>query len=365
MRRCQLMSRRGLSLSGVMHAHLFGPMLHEDVAGDLLLVGTAQHDKQENAAALDLFVEEIVARVPGPGRGRLEGGGSRATGCGCTDDRGECGAAGEDRRSGGDERRDHAGKTGGERPTLAHVGARYHGGPLGVRIVRGALGVAHRRIGVEGALLRQEAELGPVPPGAGQGADRGLHRVGGTEQANDFVRLLGSCVLSGRCHGAAVLKTWVGTTPCVAASSWPPSPRCRTPRWNRIGSLLLLNASRVPPDPWHAFTAQRGDRTMARRSGRNGLGAVQQDLARLRSDVNQLVSTVGRMTFRGNPGRAVGQMRTSATRTYGQLSRQAQRYGRTASRTIAAHPVESAALAAMAGAVIIGAMVGRMINRND
>src|SRR5258708_47996 len=274
MRRCQLMSRRGLSLSGVMHAHLFGPMLHEDVAGDLLLVGTAQHDKQENAAALDLFVQEIVATVPRPLAERLDGGGSPATGCGCTDERG-----------------DQGGKTGGERGALGDVGARYHGGPLGVRIVRGALGVAHRRIGVEGALLRQEAELGPVPPGAGQGADRGLHRVGGTEQANDFVRLLGSCVLSGRCHGAPLLKTCVGTTPCVAASSWPPSPRCRTPRWNRIGSLLLLNASRVPPDPWHAFTAQRGDRTMARRSGRNVLGAVQQDLARLRSDVNQLVST--------------------------------------------------------------------------
>lgn len=102
---------------------------------------------------------------------------------------------------------------------------------------------------------------------------------------------------------------------------------------------------------------------MARRNGRNGLGAVQKDLARLRSDVNQLVTTVGRMTFRGNPGRAVGQMRTSATRAYGQLSRQAQRYGRTASRTIAAHPVESAALAV--GAVVIGAMVGRMMSRDD
>jgi hypothetical protein len=71
------------------------------------------------------------------------------------------------------------------------------------------------------------------------------------------------------------------------------------------------------------------------------------------------------MTFRGNPGRAVGQMRTSATRAYGQLSRQAQRYGRTASRTIAAHPVESTALVVVAGAVVLGAMVGRLMNRDD
>jgi hypothetical protein len=99
---------------------------------------------------------------------------------------------------------------------------------------------------------------------------------------------------------------------------------------------------------------------MARRRGRDGLSAVQEDLARLRSDVNQLVSTVGRVTMRARPGRAV---RTSATRAYGQLSRQAQRYGRSATRTIAAHPVESAALAVVAGAVV--AMVGRMMTRND
>ncbi len=106
---------------------------------------------------------------------------------------------------------------------------------------------------------------------------------------------------------------------------------------------------------------------MARRS-RDGFSAVQQDLARLRSDVNQLVNTVGRVTMRGR-GRA---MRTSATRalgqatrTYSQLSRQAQRYGRSATRTIAAHPVESTALAVVAGAVVLGAMVGRMISRND
>jgi hypothetical protein len=104
---------------------------------------------------------------------------------------------------------------------------------------------------------------------------------------------------------------------------------------------------------------------MARRDGRDSLSAVQKDLARLRSDVNQLVNTVGRVTMRGRPGRAVGQMRVSATRAYSQLSRQAQRYGRTATRTIASHPIESAALAVVAGAVVLGAMVGRMMNRNE
>jgi len=102
---------------------------------------------------------------------------------------------------------------------------------------------------------------------------------------------------------------------------------------------------------------------MARRSNRNG--SVREDLARLRSDVNQLVSTVGRMTLRNGPGRAVGQWRNNATRAYGQLSRQAQRYRRTASRTIAAHPMESAALAVVAGAVVLGAVVGRMMTRDD
>ena len=106
---------------------------------------------------------------------------------------------------------------------------------------------------------------------------------------------------------------------------------------------------------------------MARRNG--SLSAVQKDLARLRSDVNQLVNTVSRAAMRARPsqtmGRTVGQVRSSATRAYGQLSRQAQRYGRSASRTIADHPIESAALAVVAGAVVLGAMVGRMMTRDD
>ncbi len=103
---------------------------------------------------------------------------------------------------------------------------------------------------------------------------------------------------------------------------------------------------------------------MARRSSRNG-ASVREDLARLRSDVNQLVTTVGRLTVGRNPGRAMGQWRNQATRAYGQFSRQAQRYGRTATRTITSHPMESAALAVVAGAVVIGAVVGRIMARDD
>ena len=46
------------------------------------------------------------------------------------------------------------------------------------------------------------------------------------------------------------------------------------------------------------------------------------------------------------------------------LSRRAQRYGRSMERQIAAHPLEAVAIAAVAGVVVIGAMMGRLVSRN-
>ena len=102
---------------------------------------------------------------------------------------------------------------------------------------------------------------------------------------------------------------------------------------------------------------------MARRNG-HGLKtvkAVRQDLAQLRTDVNSLMSRMGRVTL-GIDG--AGQMR-QMRRAYGRFSRRAQRYSRTMGRTINDHPVQSAAIAAVAGAVMIGAVIGRLMTRED
>ena len=107
---------------------------------------------------------------------------------------------------------------------------------------------------------------------------------------------------------------------------------------------------------------------MAKTNGRRSPGsvnAVRQDLARLRSDMNHLMSTVGRIDVGRNAGRTVNQMRHNATRAYSQLSRRAQRYGRTMERRIAKQPLEAAAIAAVAGVVVIGAFMGRLMTRAD
>ena len=104
---------------------------------------------------------------------------------------------------------------------------------------------------------------------------------------------------------------------------------------------------------------------MARRNGGlQTVKAVRHDLAQLRTDVNSLMSRVGRAGFSFDAGGQMDQMRRNAARTYGQLSRRAQRYGRTVGRTVNAHPVQTAALAA-AGAVVIGAVIGRLMGRED
>lgn len=106
---------------------------------------------------------------------------------------------------------------------------------------------------------------------------------------------------------------------------------------------------------------------MARRNG-GGLRtvkAVRQDLAQLRTDVNSLMSRVGRASFWADGGGQVQQMRRNAARAYGRLSRRAQRYSRTMGRTINDHPMETAAIAAVASAVVIGAMIGRLIGREE
>lgn len=104
---------------------------------------------------------------------------------------------------------------------------------------------------------------------------------------------------------------------------------------------------------------------MARRNGGlKTVKAVRRDLAQLRSDVNNLVGHVGRATFGLDGGAQIGQMRRNAVRAYGRFSRRAQRYGRSMGRTINDHPVQSAAIAAMAGAVVIGAVFG-LLNRED
>ena len=104
---------------------------------------------------------------------------------------------------------------------------------------------------------------------------------------------------------------------------------------------------------------------MARRNG--GLGtvkAVRQDLAQLRTDVNSLMSRVGRATLGLDSGRQVDHMRRNALRAYNRFSRRAQRYGRNMGRTINDHPVQSAAIAAVAGAVVFGAMIGRLMRED-
>lgn len=103
---------------------------------------------------------------------------------------------------------------------------------------------------------------------------------------------------------------------------------------------------------------------MARRNGGlKTVKAVRQDLAQLRTDVNSLIGRVGRAGF-GLDGQ-MSDMRRSATRAYTRLSRRAQRYGRTVGRTVNAYPVQSATIAAVAGAMVIGAVIGRLINRED
>ncbi len=106
---------------------------------------------------------------------------------------------------------------------------------------------------------------------------------------------------------------------------------------------------------------------MARRNG-GGLRtvkAVRHDLAQLRTDVNSLMSHVARAGLGLNGAGQVQQMRRNAARAYGRVSRRAQRYGRTVGDTITAYPVQSAAIAAVAGAVVIGAMIGRLMGRED
>lgn len=104
---------------------------------------------------------------------------------------------------------------------------------------------------------------------------------------------------------------------------------------------------------------------MARRNGGlRTVKAVRQDLAQLRSDVNSLIGRVGRAGF-GFDGAQVDDMRRSAARAYGRLSRRAQRYGRTVERTINAYPAQTAAIAAVAGAMVVGAMIGRLMSRDD
>ena len=104
---------------------------------------------------------------------------------------------------------------------------------------------------------------------------------------------------------------------------------------------------------------------MARRnSGLQTVKAVRHDLAQLRTDVNSLMSRVGRASFGFDAGGQMEQVRRNAARAYGQRSRRAQRYGRNVGRTVNAHPVQTAAIAA-AGAVVFGAVIGRLMGRGD
>ena len=105
---------------------------------------------------------------------------------------------------------------------------------------------------------------------------------------------------------------------------------------------------------------------MARRNGGlRTVKAVRHDLAQLRTDVNSLISRVGRSGFGFDSGGQVAQVRRNAARAYGQLSRRAQRYGRSVGRTINTYPMQTAAIAAVAGAVVVGAMIGRLMGRED
>ncbi|HTP83494.1 MAG TPA: hypothetical protein VMQ11_11140 [Alphaproteobacteria bacterium] len=105
---------------------------------------------------------------------------------------------------------------------------------------------------------------------------------------------------------------------------------------------------------------------MARRNGGlRTVKAVRHDLAQLRTDVNSLMTRVGRARFGLDSGGQVAQVRRNAARAYGQLSRRAQRYGRSVGRTINTYPMQTAAIAAVAGAVVVGAMLGRLMGRED
>lgn len=106
---------------------------------------------------------------------------------------------------------------------------------------------------------------------------------------------------------------------------------------------------------------------MARRNGGlRTVKAVRHDLAQLRTDVNSLISRVGRTGFGlDSAGGQVAQVRRNAARAYGQLSRRAQRYSRSVGRTINTYPMQTAAIAAFAGAVVVGAMIGRLMGRED
>ena len=104
---------------------------------------------------------------------------------------------------------------------------------------------------------------------------------------------------------------------------------------------------------------------MARRNGGlRTVKAVRHDLAQLRTDVNSLMSRVGRAGLSFDAGGQVAQVRRNAARAYGQLSRHATRYGRTVGRTINDHPMQMAAIAAV-GAAVVGAMIGRLMGRDD
>ena len=92
--------------------------------------------------------------------------------------------------------------------------------------------------------------------------------------------------------------------------------------------------------------------------------AVRHDLAQLRTDVNSLMSRVGRAGLSFDAGGQMAQVRRNAGRAYGQLSRHAQRYGRSVGRTINEHPMQTAAIAAV-GAAVFGAMIGRLMGRED
>lgn len=107
---------------------------------------------------------------------------------------------------------------------------------------------------------------------------------------------------------------------------------------------------------------------MAKTNGRStpsSVSAVRQDLARLRSDMNYLMATVGRINLSRNATRTAGRIWQDASRAYSRLSHRAQRYGRSMERQISSHPLEAAAIAAVAGVVVIGAFMGRMIGRSD
>lgn len=105
---------------------------------------------------------------------------------------------------------------------------------------------------------------------------------------------------------------------------------------------------------------------MARRNGGlKTVKAVRQDLAQLRTDVNSLIGRFGRAGLGLDGDGHIGDMRRNAVRAYSRFSRRAQRYGRSVGRTVNAYPVQSVAIAAVAGAMVIGAVIGRIMTRED